>query len=274
MLGVAALGVLPLSDIPQAGGSPGAYTLSIDPPSYALTVSNVGLTAARTMSITAPSYALSVSDASLLAGRAVSITAPSYALSVSNLTLLADRLCSISAAAYSVTIPAVSLLAGRSLSIDPASYVLTIPDLTFETTSVATETSSAYGVLPNRKRKKWHYVEVPSVSEPRMEALAERFEEAPQRKKPATKEEGEAALQRAVDALVSAEVAREARQDTELRLINERIERDLALWKASQRERDAMALRAAFERAALERILALAIEEEEAVAAWLIVDGL
>jgi hypothetical protein len=256
-----------------AGSTAGAYTLSIDPPSYGVTVSNVGLIADRTMSITAPSYALSVSDASLLAGRAVSITAPSYALSVPDPTLLADRLCSISAASYSVSASDLSLLAGRSLSIDPAAYVLTLSDVAFETTS--TGDVSAFGVIPNRNpKRKWHYVEVPSVSEPRMEALAERFEEAPKRKKPATKEEGEAALQRAVDALISAEVAREARQDTELRLINERIERDLALWKASQRERDAMALRAAFERAALERILALAIEEEEAVAAWLIVDGL
>jgi hypothetical protein len=110
-----------LFDAPASG----AFELSADPGSYAITGAAAGVVAARVTDASPGSYALTGVVAGTVAGRAVNAAPGSYAVSGQAAGLLRDALVSASPGAYSVTGAVAGLLAGYVVSASPGTYVLT-----------------------------------------------------------------------------------------------------------------------------------------------------
>lgn len=120
--------------VAAAGG--GAFSLSIESGSFALTGSAVTLRPARSLPIETGSFAETGSDVTLRAGRKLAIDAGSFTLTGSNVTLKAARTLTIGAGSFTETGSDVTLRAARTLTIGAGSF---------------TETGQAVGLLAARK---------------------------------------------------------------------------------------------------------------------------
>jgi hypothetical protein len=104
---------------------PTAYTLTVDPGSYALTGKVANVLRGRFITNAPGSYALAGNTANLLRGRLLSGSPGSYAVSGVTAGLTRSRLFIASAGAYTITEDAANLLQGRLLSGATGSYNVT-----------------------------------------------------------------------------------------------------------------------------------------------------
>lgn len=114
--------------VPAAGG--GAFSLSIESGSFALSGSVVTLRVARTLPIATGSFTETGSNVSLLAARKLAIDAGSFTETGTDVTLRAARTIPISTGSFTLTGTAVSLLRGYPLTVGSGSFTLTGSNVT------------------------------------------------------------------------------------------------------------------------------------------------
>lgn len=133
----------------NASGGPTAYTLVVDPVSYALTAAAETVTATRALTISPASYALTAAAVNLAVGRVLNVAPVSYALTAAAETVTATRVLNIAPVSYSLTAADVTLTYAPSLKelvVDPASYTLSLADVAVTATRALTIDPATYSL--------------------------------------------------------------------------------------------------------------------------------
>jgi hypothetical protein len=143
------------------------YSLAIDPGSYALTGSNVGLKRGYPVGVGVGSYSQTGSDIGLKHGYKVPVDVGSYALTGSDVGLAHGYKTAIDVGSYNLTGTDVGLKLGYKIPIDSGSYSQTGSDVTLTYTPFSSLTYGfnwkyvkrmrRFGISANGRRSRSHY---------------------------------------------------------------------------------------------------------------------
>lgn len=132
----------------QTSGTPGSYTLNLEPTSYTITGSSATTTATRVVTLSSSSYTVTGLSATTVATRNITLAPSSYSITGIGNTLTATRVVNLESSSYTITgfdVTFNKTTAGYSLVLDPNNFSITGSNASLVTERVINLSPGVYG---------------------------------------------------------------------------------------------------------------------------------